>query len=390
MSEEIYQSKSERVIAKTTAFVSNKRNRSVLFLILSAILILGINALLPVIEGGVGYTAVPISNSYSSYLAMRELDPNIRLTWVSKGLELAYLTGQVPTEPMVMYYTKFFFQDYFWYISTITSISSALILFYGVFNYFITVMRERYQKYVKLEDELTSTVDKYIDPVTFEPWMDNTFNHRRKIQQHITNVKYKIDKLERKTHYKIKRQLRPYFETVNKEGALVPYGTFKLGWRAKQYLRKKEKLLYLLEESYIKEYVVNGRVKHFHYLYPMFVYSGENNSGHTVDNYSLLKTDTRRIRDDATGRIVLSIAITFLFAVLMTVTVMSSIEQQPLWIVINTIAKIAPLVIQIPLATDYSNDFMNKQLIGNLLGRRSIMLLYLADMKGGPANAPSN
>ena len=40
------------------------------------------------------------------------------------------------------------------------------------------------------------------------------------------------------------------------------------------------------------------------------------------------------------------------------------------------------------MAIDYSNTFMDKQLITNLINRRSIGLLYLADMKKGVSLEP--
>ena len=412
--------KTEQAITKATEIITNKRTRSVIFLALSGILILGINSMLPIIEGDAHYTAGTVETTYGEFQTAQDSDEHIRLTWASEQNILIYKARYIRAHPEltedewmlvtvpdtfgVRMYTKFFYEHPFWYISTVTSLGSALILFYSIFNYLITIMREKYKKYVELDNKMTDAVDKCLDPVTFEPWMENDFNTRRKIQQHKANVKYKIDKLERNTPYKIKRKLKPYFDEVRQfnrvrreDAALITYNPKDilkdlgpLKFRERYYLSKKEKLLYLLDDTYIKEYVVRGRVKYFRYIHPMFVYNGENGIGKTIDSYSLIKTDAKRISSDASNKIIISLVVTFLFAVLTTVTVVASVEQQPFWIIINAVSKLAPLVIQVPLAIDYSNDFMNKQLIGNLISRHSILLLYLAETKGGVACATPN
>lgn len=412
--------KTEQAVTKATEIITNKRTRSVIFLALSGLLILGINSMLPVIEGDAHYTAGTVETTYGDFQTAQDSDEHIRLTWASEQSILIYkaqyilahpeltedeqMLVTVPATFEVRMYTKFFYEHPFWYISTVTSLGSALILFYSMFNYLITIMREKYKKYVELDNKMTDAVDKCLDPVTFEPWMDNDFNTRRKIKQHKANVKYKIDKLERNTPYKVKRKLKPYFDEVRQfnkvrreDASLIPYNPKDilkdlgpLKFREQYYLSKKEKLLYLLDDTYINEYVISGRVKYFRYIYPMFVYNGENGIGKTIDSYSLIKTDAKRISSDASNKILISLVVTFLFAVLTTVTVIASVEQQPFWIIINTISKLAPLVIQVPLAIDYSNDFMNKQLIGNLISRHSILLLYLAETKGGTAHATPN
>ena len=412
--------KTEQAITKATEIITNKRTRSVIFLALSGILILGINSMLPIIEGDAHYTAGTVETTYAEFQTAQDSDEHIRLTWASEQNILIYKARYIRAHPEltedewmlvtvpdtfgVRMYTKFFYEHPFWYISTVTSLGSALILFYSIFNYLITIMREKYKKYVELDNKMTDAVDKCLDPVTFEPWMDNDFNTRRKIQQHKANVKYKIDKLERNTPYRVKRKLKPYFDEVRQfnrvrreDAALITYNPKDilkdlgpLKFRERHYLSKKEKLLYLLDDTYIKEYVVRGRVKHFRYIHPMFVYNGENEIGKTIDSYSLIKTDAKRISSDASNKIIISLVVTFLFAVLTTVTVVASVEQQPFWIILNAVSKLAPLVIQVPLAIDYSNDFMNKQLIGNLISRQSILLLYLAETKGGAAHATPN
>lgn len=397
--------KVETTNKRLTTLLTNKKTRSTILLAISFIIVLALNSVLPVIQGDAHYTVEAVETSYSEYINMRDANPNYRLTWLSEQQINTYIRKyteahpeltedeklliSVPANFKVKVYTKFFYQYTFWYISTITSLSSSVILFYSVFNYLITKAKGEYKKYVDLTTEMDNIANNYLDPVTFEPWMDDVFNRKRKIKQHKSNVKYKIDKLERWTPYKVKRVFRDYYKYKNNPDKFqdVHIDFDKLKWRERHYFNKKEKLLDLLEDSYINEYVVNGKVKYFRYIYPMFVSNGTNAVGRTVDSYSLIKSDTGRITSDAGSKITMSIVMTVLFAVLITVTAVASYQQSLFWIIVNVVAKIAPLLMQIPLAIDYSNTFMDTQLLDNLISRRSISLLYLADMRNTGNNA---
>lgn len=385
-------------ISNTTKALENKRTRSFILLLVSFIIILAVNSLLPVIEGEAHFTAEAVTVTYSEYVALEDSNDNYRLTWLSEQNILIYRAKyvlshpeinpedayriEVPADFTVRVYTKFFYQSIFWYISTVTSLASSVILFYSLFNYLITTAKEKYKKYVDLEAEVDRMTDENLDPVTFEPWVDEVFNAVRKINQHKANVRYKLDKLERLTPYRIRRIFRDYFSPKKSEEEKKPLPTMRwYHFGRKHYIRRKEKLTWLLDPAYISESVPNGHVKYFKHIYPMFVYSGSNSIGKTVDSYSLIKSDSERIASDASNKVLFSIICVFLFAVLFTVTAVSSSESSALWIVINIVSKLAPLLIQIPFAIDYSNSFMNEQLMSNLLARRSIGLLYLAFMK---------
>lgn len=403
------------VFNKTAYIITDKHARSTFFLVLSFIIILAINSFLPVIEGESKYTVGKTEVTYGEYKVMKAQDANYRLTWLTEQYIERYIDDYVEDHPelteeekvlveppdgfKVNVFTKFFFQYPFWYVSTATSLGSVIILFYSLFNYLNIRNKDKYKEYLELEKDVKDMTKDALDPTTFEPWVDNVFNYTRKITQHKHNVKYELEKLEKKTDYKVKRKFRKYFEAADRyrkdetdatkiemDNALDVISP--LSKQETTYLERKERLLYLLEPTYIEDYVVGGSVKYFKHIYPMFVYNGENTVGRTVDGYSLIKTDKERIASDAGAKISLTLVVTILFAVLFTVTAIASVEQSPFWIVVNIISKLAPLLIQVPMAIDYSNTFMDKQLITNLINRRSIGLLYLADMKKGVSLEP--
>ena len=400
------QTRVEATIERATQVITNKKSRSVIFLLLSLLVVLGINGVLPVIEGQAQYTVGAVDRTYGEYLTMKEENVNYRITWYSEQAINLYIANyvianpgtnpfevQVPANFKVQVNTKFFFEYPFWYITTTISLGSAIILFYSLFNYLVTLSKEKYKRYVDLSQEVDAMTENHLDPVTFEPWIHDTFNYHRKIQQHKTNVKYAIDKLETKVNYKIRKKLKPYFEMLrkDKEQAAEMYKKLgRLSWFEYSYVHKRERYLQLLEDDYIREYVIDGKVKHFKYISPMFVYNGSDNEGVSVDSYSLIRSNERRIAKDAGSKIVWTVVNTFLFAILITVTAVSSYQQDPFWIVINAVSKIAPLLLQVPLAIDYSNTFMDSQLMTNLLSRRAIGLLYLADLKKGVGYAKTD
>ena len=48
---------------------------------------------------------------------------------------------------------------------------------------------------------------------------------------------------------------------------------------------------------------------------------------------------------------------------------------------INIVTTVLPLIIQVPMAVDYCEKYMDEQLMPNLMSRRNIAFLYLAYME---------
>lgn len=399
--------KIDRTITKATVLVSNKQARSVFFLLLTFLFILGVNSLLPLIEGGTQYTVEVRNLPYTQYRMLTKPEnegvelffgnqtyvgsDKYRLTWKSEndinnalraydpeihGEYVDYADSLV-IKGNVFFYTKFFYESSAWYVSTGVSMLSAVLLFYALFNYLIVRAKERYERYVDLSKQIQVIVETLLNPDVFEPWMDHTFNKRRKIQQHTANVKVKLDRLERRTPYKIKQFFRdtPGFKLKN------------LTFRQRRYYLKRERLKSMLNDDYINDYVINGRVKHFVYVHPMFIYNGINGSGYAVDSYSNLKSDAKRISKDALQKILLSLVLAITFAALLTFTISGATGQGVLWIIISIIVKITPLLLQVPLAIDYSNSFMEEQLMNNLIARRAISYQFLGETTGKDTRA---
>lgn len=361
--------------------VTDKRKRSVAVLILTTVLILGINSLLPVIKGDTHYTEDAIEVTYGEYLEMKEINSRYNLTWETEqkinlykldvvkhnpDMPLEDIYSIVPPEDFrVEVYTKFFFQYPIWYITTITHIVSAVLLFYAMFNFFLTKSKLTDNKYNDLVLQLDMLSNESLDPVTFEPWMVVSFNHDRKVKQHIANVKYSLQKLDQKTSYQIRLLAKEHPEDP----------------ACRKYVQRRDELQSYLDPEYIENKVILGKVKGFLYIHPTFVTSGVNIIGRTTDSFSLIRTDRQRISHDSVRKIMISVSLTVLFAVLLTMTVFGSLDKPWYWVVFDLVATIAPIVIQIPLALDYSETFMDEQLIPNLISRRTIALLYLASMK---------
>ena len=366
----------EKTVRKVADVIVDKHKRSVLFLIITAVVIFLINGLLPTIEGKAHYTADPINVSYKEYIEMKSEDNNYNLTWKSEQELLEYkkehkiegvYTVPIPDEFEVSVYTKFFFQHTFWYITTLTRTVSAILLYYSVFNYLLTKYKDTYKRYLDLNNEMTRLSNNDLDPSTFEPWMMNKFNHDRKVSQHIVNTKYKLSILERKTSYKVRALAKK--DPNNR--------------KCMHYVHKREDLQAQLDSKYIEDVVVNKGVKYFKYIHPTFITCGVNKLGRNTDSYALIQSDSARLSKDVLYKTIMSTLLTVMFATLLTITVVTAADKPWYWIVIDVLTTIAPLLLQIPLAYDYCNQYMEDHLITNLLNRRTIALLYLADVQKG-------
>ena len=367
----------EQIHQLRTAIV-NKRTRNFVFLVFTIVIIFALNALLPTIEGNTHYTADPREMTYEEYKLLKEENEHYTLTWSSEEevnnhvKEYKELNGipdytivEPPAEFTVDVYTKFFFQHTFWYITTLTHVVSAILLFYSIFNYLIDRYKDEYEKYITLEDELNKLSSNSLDPGTFEPWMVNVFNRDRKAKQHINNVKYKLSVLETRTPYNVR---------------LEAVGSTKR--KCKKYIEKRSALSSQLEPDYINTMVEHKKVKYFKFIHPTYVTCGVNHIGHTVDSYSNLESNSTRLGKDAITKVLLSLMLTVMFASLLTMTVVTAADKPWYWVCIDIIATIAPLIMQVPLAYDYCAQYMDEQLIPNLMSRKTIALLYLAYMKG--------
>ena len=365
------------VSEKAHNIIHSKNTRNIVFLIIAVFSILLLNALLPIIEGTAHYTEAPEEYTYAEYTKMYASNKNYSLTYASRKAIDAYIEAYCAENPeitveervdlvppptfTVTVYTKFFFNYFYWWVNTATHIISVLLLYYSVFNYLLSKRKETHEQYNALKNELDNAVNTKLDPVTFEPWMINVFNKERRIKQHKANINYALERLQHKTSYKVRH---------------APDNNPK---RVEYELQRKT-LEEQLDPTYIEKYVDSMNVKGFKYIHPTFVTSGYNIIGSTTDSYSLLKSDARKLSNDGTRKVVASVLLTTVFAVLLTFMIETSIDKPWYWIVTNILVKLVPLLLQIPLAYDYCESFMDSQLITNLISRRSIALLYLADI----------
>ena len=368
-------SKSEELINKAFTIAKSKKTRNIFFLVVSIIIVLAINSLLPIIEGSSRYTEAVQEMTYTEYLDKYEENHNYNLTFASNIELQKYLNDYCeehgiskterynitpPDNFKVKVYTKFFFEYPFWWLSTLTQIVSVLLIYYSVFNFILSKRKLTEERYVSLKKEVEDASNNSLDPITFEPWMIHSFNKTRKISQHKANIKYKLELLLKHTKYSIRNGAEDDPKRI-------------------KYETKKKELEEQLSDEYIDKYLPGMKVKGFTYIHPTFVTSGYNVVGRSHDSYSLLYSDAQKLSRDSMIKMISTFLFTSLFAVLVTFTATTSMEQPWYWIVINILTKIVPMVVQIPLAYDYCDSFMENHLITNLISRRNIILLYLAD-----------
>lgn len=369
------------IIDTTKNIVTNKNVRSTILLIVTLIVVLAINALLPVFEGNTHYTEDPVVMSYVEYKDLYSENRHYQLTWTSEQKVKEYIDAYIQAHPDTPYeerhlieppesfqvevYTKFFFSYSYWYLTTLIHVISTVLVFYSVFNFLLVRKKKTDSKYVDLDNQVTTLVETSLDPVTFEPWIEDEFNYPRKVQQHYTNIKYKLHKLDKKTNYKIR----------------VTYNKTPDDVICSEYKNKREELLYYVSDEYIKDYLKEIDVPGYKHIHPTFVTVGYNVIGHSVDSYSLLKSDSRRLGEDSIRKVLTATLLTVLIAILLTITVVTSLDKPWYWMLINIVTTVLPLIIQVPMAVDYCEKYMDEQLMPNLMSRRNIAFLYLAYME---------
>ena len=380
--------------------ITSKRSRSLLFLIVTFVAILAINGLLPIVSGKVHYTAESVEYTYGEYLALKKSNEMYDLTYASRTLIKLYeynyikanpdltpeelVTIEPPADLRVNVYTKFFFQSPWWYVSMIISMLSAVFLFYAVFNYLLVRSKDTRIEHINGESKIKQLNEKYLDPDTFEPWLEDDFNRSRKVKQHIRNVKHKLKRLETKTPYTIRKRFKHYFDTKQSDqvfDTLLPVPYIELTRKERTYLDTKEELLDQLSDNYIQEYAIHSNVKNYKEIKAGFIYSGVNSNNVLSDEYSTIKTDTKRIKETVMSRALVALAVTFAFASLFTVVGADIESQSPFWIVVTIITKVVPLLMQIYFSINYTNWFMENQLLPNLSYREKIAYMYLAEMQ---------
>ena len=84
------QTKSNKTLENIASVITNKRSRSLVFLIVTFVLILLANGMLPLVSGQAHYTADTIEVTYAQYVELKKDDKLIDLTYGSKTLILLY------------------------------------------------------------------------------------------------------------------------------------------------------------------------------------------------------------------------------------------------------------------------------------------------------------
>lgn len=370
--------------AKETNKLISREGRSILLLILATITVTMISGILGAFKSGKLYKTYDF---VEVNILLEEVDYTLEIfkdkTDNSREVikyETEYIFSEelqesVPVKVKVYkgYYTKYFFESWWFYADAMTNSASALIFYVALFGYLLVKRLENNEIFLTLEEEINNIiiVENQLPAISFEPFIEK-WNLARKIRQHISNIKYLLAKLEVKTPYKIRKTF--YVKNGNGTEFIVP--TNDLTWREERYLNKKERLESYLTKEYIDEHVEFERVKHFKYIHPSFITTGVNKIIKSTDEYSSIKTDQRKTTENISKKAMLSIASSFVVASLLSF-VLFRLEEGWLEILFNVALRMLPLVLQVILSNSDSNRFIKNQIITNQRNRLNIINIYL-------------
>lgn len=395
--------------------LTSKRTKSLTFLALTFLIIVAINGLLPTLVMGWGPRYEATSIKHTEYIAMTSneqaeinkalvyntlenwaknkedkenkidlINNNAELSEEIKAERIAELKNDI-ANLKISYYTKYFYEAPEWYADTVISSLSTVMVYYAVFNYLIVKSKDSNINHLNGEFIMKQLAENYLDPDTFEPWLDLDFNRKRKIKQHIRNVKALLKKLEQRTPYAIRKRFSNYFtEVPNADDVFMthlPALYVEMNDKERAYIEAKDDLLHQLTEQYIQEVVLEGKVKYFKEIKPGFVYTGVNYDGTSQDEYSTIKSDNRRVQDALASKILMSVSISLIFASFASMFLFNFAGLDPLSATVLILMRILPLLLQVYFAINYNNWFMDNQLLPNLKFRENIAMFYLAEMK---------
>jgi len=286
------------------------------------------------------------------------------------------------------YYKSYFFASEWFYLETLFNTVLVMIFYISLINFLISRRQDKDEIYIALSSDINGMiVDNDLPAVKFEPFLD-IWNNNRKIKQHIANVKFQISKLIKKTPYRI----RKVFDKKDDKGNILfvfPaelhekikfYHLIKLNRRRRQlkFYQKKTILESKLTKSYIENTVVFEKVKYFKQIDPSFIYSGKNGLHKTTDEYSSIQNDGKVLSKDLRKKVLVGFSITMMITSILAFTMFKATDD---WIVIVYMValRMLPLVLQTIMGIDYSNSYMQKQLIPTIKYRLSIASVFLAN-----------
>lgn len=371
--------------AKETNILVSKNARSLLILILATIVIMLINGILGAFKSGKLYKtydfvevnilledvdySLPIFESYTK--ASREIIK----------VEKRYVYDEETNENFVItvemykgYYTKFFFQSYWFYTDTGLNSLTAMILYITLVNFLIAKRSSENPIFKKLDEEINELVivTNSVPSTTFEPFMEE-WNNQRKIKQHISNIKYKLAVLENKTPYKIKKA----FYIRNGNGLIYQIPERTLTKKEQKYLEKREALESFITQEYIENHVLFEKVKNFKTIYASFVTTGKNEIVKSTDEYSSIRSNANKQLEDYLRKALLGFAIAFGTGILLSF-VLFRLDDDWLFVVFSVALKMLPLILQAILANSYSNKHITVQMIPIQRYRLNLINMYLS------------
>lgn len=274
------------------------------------------------------------------------------------------------------YYTNYFWQSYWFYTDTILNSLIVMLFYITLTNYLISRNKLKHDEYLYLRDELNDIVlvKNDVPSSTFEPFMER-WNYSRKVNQHISNVKFKLSKLEKETDYQIKKDFYIIDENYNSKFVIPEKELTK---EQELYLNSKKELELQLTDGFINNNVRFSKVKYFKEIYPSFVTTGKNAIVNSTDEYSSIKSDTSKRTEDFSRKGLLGLVATAAVSMVLSFSLFSA-QEGWLLLIYSIFLRLLPLTLQVFLSFMYTNSHFEQQLVPTLKYRLNIINMYLTE-----------
>lgn len=269
----------------------------------------------------------------------------------------------------------FMFSPEWWY-RVFRVLTSNIFIFVGTLLYLLDLALRTREDIIAKKNEVKIAVDKYIDPVTFDPFYLG-FERERKINYYKRAMEAKLEKLESRAKMEDLALWNKQEKNVDEHGKIIDK-EIDTQFNENKFCKKKKVLLTQLTDEFIQQHINYMKVP-YRPNSKSFVTNGYNKPHAMYDEYAVEPRRSKLFWDLMPKFLVMA---GFLIAG-ESVVVEFMMADSLLASFFNMLMKITPLMLQVYFAFAYCDAYIDEKVMVDFRKRLDIITLYLASLKKG-------
>lgn len=258
-----------------------------------------------------------------------------------------------------------------WWYNIFRTLITNMIVFFGTWYYLLNEFLDKSEEYEEEKKSVDKIVKEHLDPITFDvflPW----FNRKRKKNAYKKNLVILHNKIDEKISKKPK-VLDLWAQHLKDESGQH--------WKKHKLTKKKFYLLEQMKEEYIEDNIDSVNVP-YKPLTKKFVTNGYVHTDPNQDDYDVQSSSDKLLRD---------LLPRFMFTLTLLVGINSIfiealVEENRMVAFFVFILNALPLLLQIIMATNYRDKFVNEKIFVDFRTRKDVMINYLDYLKRKEGN----